>query len=154
MIKVVAGSFRMAPCEALLEITCMLPMHHFLSKLTHTSALHLYRLPWASQLLHHLGPEWYAPHQGDHPLVVPLPPVPGWGTLRPTALETLTAWVPSDGPRVDVTVSAPWEVPNWGAQLVCMGKDHAWMRKEWVRTLTDFVLRSSYEVVHIAGHVH
>ena len=74
MVKVVAGSFRTAPQEALLEITRMLPMRHFLSKLTHTSALRLYRLPQASQLLHRLGPEWYVPRQGDHPLVVPLPP--------------------------------------------------------------------------------
>ena len=103
----------------------MLPMHHFLSKLTHTSALHLYRLLRASQLLGHLGPEWYVPHQGDHSLVVPLPPVPGQGMLRPTALEALAVWVPSDGPCVNVMVSAPWEVPNWGAQLVCMGKEPA-----------------------------
>ena len=40
--------------------------------------------------------------------------MPGRGTLRPTALEALAAWVPSDGPHVDVAVSAPWEVPNWG----------------------------------------
>ena len=62
-------------------------------------------------------------------------------------------WVPSDGPCVDVTVSAPWEVPNWGARLVCMGKDPAWTRKEWVQTLTDFLCSSSYKVVHFAGHV-
>ena len=78
--------------------------------------------------------------------MVPLPPVPGRGKLRPTALEALATWVPSDGPRVNVAVSAPWEVPNWGAQLVRMGKDPAWTRKEWVRTLTDFVHGSSYEV--------
>ena len=128
-------------------------MCHFLSKLTHTSALRLYRLPRASQLLRRLGPEWYVPHQGDHRSVVPLPPVPGRGKLRPTALEALAAWVPSDRPRVDVTVSTPWEVPNWGARLVHMGKDPAWTRKEWVRTLTDFVHRSSNEIVHVAGHV-
>ena len=34
-----------------------------------------------------------------------------------------------------------------------MGKDPAWTRKAWVRTLTDFVLGSSYKVVHVAGHV-
>ena len=114
MVKVVASSFCMAPCEALLEITHMLPMCHFLRKLTHTSALRLYRLLQASQLLHCLGPEWYVPCQGDHQLVVPLPPVPGQGTLCPTALEALTVWVPSDGPHVDIKISAPWEVPNWG----------------------------------------
>ena len=44
-VKMVSGAFHTAPGEALLHITCMLPMHHFLEKLTHTSALCLYRLP-------------------------------------------------------------------------------------------------------------
>ena len=85
--------------------------------------------------------------------MVTLPPMPSWGKLHPTALEALIMWVLSDRPHIDITVSAPWEVPNWGAQLVCMGKDPAWARKEWVQTLTDFVPGSSYEIVHIARHV-
>jgi hypothetical protein len=59
MVKVVAGSFHTAPCEALLQLTRMLPMQHFVEKLTYTLALCLYRLPQASQLLRRLGPEWY-----------------------------------------------------------------------------------------------
>jgi hypothetical protein len=51
MVKVVAGAFHTAPREALLELTRMLPMRHFVEKLTYTSALRLYRLPRASQLL-------------------------------------------------------------------------------------------------------
>jgi hypothetical protein len=56
MVKVVAGSFHTAPREALLQLTRMLPMQHFVEKLTYTSALRLYRLPCASQLLQCLGP--------------------------------------------------------------------------------------------------
>jgi hypothetical protein len=57
MVKVVTGSFHTAPRETLLQITHMLLMHHFLEKLTYTSALRLYRLPSKSQLLNRLGPE-------------------------------------------------------------------------------------------------
>ena len=46
MVKIVSGSFHMAPWEALLHVMRMLPMQHYIEKLTHTSALHLYRLPW------------------------------------------------------------------------------------------------------------
>ena len=155
MVKVVAGAFRTAPREALLELTRMLPMRHHLAKLTHTSALRLYRLPRASQLLHRLGPEWYVPSQCDHSLVVapppPLSPVPGRGNLRPTALEALATWVPSDGPRIDVTAIAPWEVPNWVSRLVYMGTGQPHERKTWSRALWDHCLGSSIEIVHAAG---
>jgi hypothetical protein len=39
MVKVVAGSFHTTPCEALLQLTRMLPMWHFVKKLTYTSTL-------------------------------------------------------------------------------------------------------------------
>ena len=39
MVRTVTGAFRMAPRDALLHITRMLPMKHFIEKLTHTSAL-------------------------------------------------------------------------------------------------------------------
>jgi hypothetical protein len=70
MVKVVAGAFHTAPREALLQLTRMLPMRHFVEKLTYTSALQLYRLPRASQLLRHLGPDWYVPGHGDFLSVV------------------------------------------------------------------------------------
>jgi hypothetical protein len=69
MVKVVTGSFHTASREALLQLTWMLPMRHFVEKLTYTSALRLYRLPWASQLLQRLGPDWYVPGHGDFPSV-------------------------------------------------------------------------------------
>jgi hypothetical protein len=111
MVKVVAGSFHTAPRKALLELTRMLPMRHFVEKLTYTSALRLYRLPWASQLLHHLGPEWYVPGHGDFPLVVTRShAVRGQRNQCPTVLEALALKVPSDGPRVDHTAIGPWDV--------------------------------------------
>src|ERR1700677_4207332 len=70
MVKVVTGSFCTAPREALLELTRMMPMRHFVEKLMYTSALRLYRLPRASQLLQRLGPDWYSPGQSDFLLVV------------------------------------------------------------------------------------
>jgi hypothetical protein len=48
MVKQVTGAFRTAPWEALLHFTHMIPMKHYIEKLTYTSALRLYRLPRAS----------------------------------------------------------------------------------------------------------
>jgi hypothetical protein len=45
MVKQVTGAFRTAPREALLHFTRMVPMCHYIEKLTYTSALRLYRLP-------------------------------------------------------------------------------------------------------------
>jgi hypothetical protein len=122
MVRQVTGAFRTAPREALLHLTRMLPMKHFIEKLTYTSALRLHRLPRASQLLHHLGQDWYSPGQGDLPLPVPRSHVlPGKRNQRPTALEALTLKVPSSGPKVDMVALAPWEVPNWGRACVIHG---------------------------------
>ena len=75
MVRMVTGSFHTAPRGDLLHITRMLPMCHFIEKLTHTSALRLYRLPRDSQLLRHLGSDWFVPGHGDCPLVVTCPHV-------------------------------------------------------------------------------
>jgi hypothetical protein len=81
-----------------------------------TSALRLYRLPLASQLLRQLGPDWHVLGHGDFPLVVMRSPaVCGQQNQCPTVLEALTLKVPSDRPRVDHTTISPWEVPNWVA---------------------------------------
>jgi hypothetical protein len=65
MVKQVTGAFRTAPREALLHFTRMVPMRHYIEKLTYTSALRLYRLPCPFQLLSRLGPDWYVASQGD-----------------------------------------------------------------------------------------
>jgi hypothetical protein len=52
MVRQVTGAFCTVPWEPLLHFTCMILMKHYIEKLTYTSALQLYRLPWASQLLH------------------------------------------------------------------------------------------------------
>ncbi|KAH8986279.1 hypothetical protein EDB92DRAFT_1262340 [Lactarius akahatsu] len=136
MVKQAAGSFRTAPRDALLQVMRMLHMGIFLEKVTQTSALRLYRLSRGSQLLRRLGPEWYVPGRGDFPLVVTgSAVVPGRRTRRPTALEALAARVPSTGPRVDITAVAPWEVPNWAAQLRYMGTGSLHTRKDWTRDL-------------------
>ena len=59
MVHMVAGAFCTAPCEALCHLTRMLPMKQYAEKLTYTSALQLYRLPRASQLLRRLSPNWH-----------------------------------------------------------------------------------------------
>ena len=39
MVRMVAGAFRTAPCDALTILTRMLPMKHYIDKLHYTSAL-------------------------------------------------------------------------------------------------------------------
>jgi len=119
MVKVMAGAFHMAPHEALLEMTCMLPMYHHLEKLMHTSALQLYHLPRASQLLHYLRPEWYVPAPGDLSLLV----LTLWATshAKPSSLHALVNFVPSNGPQVHVGILAPWETPSWLDHVTHMG---------------------------------
>jgi hypothetical protein len=154
MVKVVAGSFHTAPCEALLQLTRMLPMQHFVEKLTYTSALWLYRLPWASQLLHRLGPEWYVPGHSDFPLVVMhSPAVCGRWNQCPTVLEALALKVPSDGPRVNHTAVSPWEVPNWVVRLRYMGVVAPYLRKAWTQDLTALCKGMSIMICHMAAAV-
>jgi hypothetical protein len=110
MVRQVTGAFRTAPREPLLHFTRMIPMKHFIKKLTYTSALRLYRLPRVSQILRRLDKDWYVPSQGDLPMPVPRSHVlPGKHNQRPTVLEALALKVPSSGPKVDVMAVAPWE---------------------------------------------
>jgi hypothetical protein len=128
MVKQVTGAFRTAPWGALLNITCMIPMKHYIKKLMYTSVLWLYRLPRASQLLRCLGQDWYVPGQGDLPLPVPRSRVlPGKCNQCPTALEALALKVPSEGLRVDIVAIAPWEVPNWVEHMSYMGVENPYV---------------------------
>jgi hypothetical protein len=154
MVKVVAGAFHTAPREALLELTRMLPMRHFVEKLTYTSALRLYRLPRASQLLRRLGPDWYVPGHGDFQSVVTRShSVRGQRNQCPTVLEALALKVPSDGPRVDNTAVSPWEVPNWVARTRYMGVVAPYVRKAWTRDLTASCEGLSIMITHTVAAV-
>jgi hypothetical protein len=149
MVKVVSGSFHTAPCEALLQLTRMLPMRHFVEKLTYTLALCLYRLPRASQLLRRLGPDWHVPGHSDFPLVVTQSSsVRGQRNQCPTVLEALALKVPSDGPRVNHTTVSPWEVPNWVAHTWYMGVVAPYVRKAWTRDLTASCEGMSIMITH------
>jgi hypothetical protein len=153
MVKIVTGSFHTAPRETLLQITCMLPMCHFLEKLTYTSALRLYRLPNESQLLKHLGPNWHDTGYGD--TLTLLPVRVDWTVnsriLRPTVLEALAQRVPSWGPRVDVVAVSPWKIPNWVAHLTYMGVVHPHLRKAWIRDLTISCEGWNTLIIHTAA---
>ena len=154
MVRMVAGAFRTAPCEPLTHITRMLPMEQYVEKLTHTSALRLYRLPRMSQLLRRLGPDWYSPRPRDNALVVPENlPLRGKSKQRPTVLEDLARRVPSHGPKVDWTVIAPWEIPVWAAQTSHWGVTNPAARLEWTQSLVEVGLHSSVEVLFTAAKV-
>jgi hypothetical protein len=143
---------RMAPQEALLHITGMIPMRHYIEKLMYTSALQLYRLPRASQLLCRLGQDWYVPGQGDLPLPVPRSHIlPGKCNQCPTALEALALKVPSEGPRVDIVAIAPWEAPNWVEHVSYMGVESPYVRKTWIHDLMEVVRGTSTMLIHLAA---
>jgi hypothetical protein len=152
MVKQVTGAFRTAPREALLHFTRMVPMCHYIEKLTYTSALWLYRLPHPSQLLCHLGQDWYVAGQGDLPTVVACSlALPGKWNQRPTALEALTVKVPSSGLKVDTATMAPWEVPNWADHVLYMGVESPYVRKTWIRDLTASNLGTTMMLIHTAA---
>jgi hypothetical protein len=50
-VKVISGAFRTAPREPLHKLTRVLPARFYIDKLTHTSALRLYRVLLTSQLI-------------------------------------------------------------------------------------------------------
>jgi hypothetical protein len=152
MVKQVTGAFRTAPREALLHFTRMVPMRHYIEKLTYTSALWLYRLPHPSQLLSRLSLDWYVAGQGDLPTVVACSrALPGKRNQRPTALEALALKVPSSGPKVDIAVLAPWEVPNWVDHVLYMGVETPYVRKAWIRDLTASDMSMSTMFIHVAA---
>jgi hypothetical protein len=127
-------------------------MRHYIEKLTYTLALRLYRLPHPSQLLSHLGLDWYVAGQGDLPMVVTRSlALPGKRNQCPTALEALALKVPSSGPKVDVVVLAPWEVPNWADHVLYMGVETPYVRKAWIRDLMASTLGTSTMLIHVAA---
>jgi hypothetical protein len=152
MVKQVMGAFRTAPREVLLHFTRMVPMRHYIEKLTYMSALRLYRLPHPSQLLSRLSLDWYVAGQGDLPMVVARShALPGKWNQHPTALEALALKVPSSGPKVDVAVLAPWEVPNWVDHVSYMGVESPYVRKTWIRDLMASGPDTSTMLIHVAA---
>jgi hypothetical protein len=125
-----------------------------------TRALRLYRVPRESQLLRRLGPDWDPLVQTGSHWVLPGARVnpnrrtgSGRSAQRPTALEALGARIPFDGPRADVVAVAPWEVPNWRAQLNYMGVVRPQARKDWVDGLYEGLPDSGVAIINLAGTV-
>jgi hypothetical protein len=77
--------------------------------------------------------------------------LPGKRNQRPTALEALALKVPSSGPKVDVAVLAPWEVPNWVDHVSYMGMETPYVRKAWIRDLTASSPGMSTMLIHVAA---
>ncbi len=152
MVKVTAGAFHTAPREALLEMTRMLPMRHHLEKLTCTSALRLYRLPRASQLLRRLGPAWYVPAPGD--LGLPVLSLRAAGRAKPSSLLALAHFVPANGPRVHASILAPWETPSWQDHVTYMGAPRSrGARIQWSRDCVHNANGWSVGLIYTAGFI-
>jgi hypothetical protein len=155
-VKLIASAFRTAPREPLHELTRVPPAYFYLDKLTTTCALRLYCVPWMSQLLPCLGPDWVRP-----PLGGPHSPQGGAETFhnpqvgpmalvrRPTALEALGARVPVEGLRSDVVAIPPWEVPNWRGRLTQLGVAFPNARAKWVEGLYKALPHGAIAVIRV-----
>jgi len=69
--KIISGTFRTTPREPLHQLLNIFPMDLRLDMLAKHSAIRLYGLPCANQLLRGLGGSWHGPNPGDPPLPTP-----------------------------------------------------------------------------------
>ena len=110
-VKIMSGSFRTAPREALHHLLTVFPMDLRLNMIVKNTALRLYRAPKDSQLLRRLGGTWHAPSPEDFPL-----PAPARNKAK-TTLRSLAARVPSTGPRINSFPNIPVGAPSWNGRI-------------------------------------
>jgi hypothetical protein len=110
-VKIISGSFRTAPRDALHHLLTILPMDLRLNMLVQNTALRLYKVPRDSQLLKRLGGAWHIPTPEEAPL-----PVQTRRKLK-TTLSSLAARVPAQGPRVNPFPDVPAGAPTWNGRL-------------------------------------
>ena len=110
-VKIMLGSFRTAPREALHHLLTVFPMDLRLNMIIKNTALHLYRAPKDSQLLRRLGSTWHVPTPEDLPL-----PAPARNKAK-TTLRSLAARVPSTGPRINSFPNIPAGAPDWNGRI-------------------------------------
>ena len=157
--KVIAGAFWTCPQEPLHKLLHVLPACFYLDKLTQTSTLRLYCVPQTSQILVQLGPDWgrpvqNSPHSGNRGVVnFSTGTGSGQPQQRPTALEALSSRVSCDGPWADVLAVPPWEVPNWGRQLVHQGVMNPQDRRRFVGDLYQSPAYSNMSIICVAGTI-
>jgi len=82
-----------------------------LDKLTHNSALRLYRLPKSSQLLRQLGEGWHQPSPDEPPL-----PTPN-NERGSTTLQKLAAKASTGGLRINPFPILPDGVTDWNRRV-------------------------------------
>ena len=75
-----------------------------------------------------------------------IPACPIYLNLSLSTLQSIT-W----GPRVDLKVIAPWEVPNWAVHITYMGVVAPYIRKAWIRDLTISYEGLSMLLIHTAA---
>ena len=110
-VRVISGSFSMAPRDPLHQILSIHPMDLRLNMLTLSSALRLYRLPHNSQPLKCLSGPWS--EHSEHDLPIPAPPC----KATKTALKWLASHIPSNGPCIEAFPPTPPTAPLWNRCL-------------------------------------
>jgi hypothetical protein len=110
-IKIISGSFRTAPRDALHQLLTILPMNLQLKLLLQNTALWLYKVPKDSQLLIRLGGAWHMPMQDKVP-----PPVQTRQKIK-TMLSSLAARVSDKGPHTILFPDTPAGSPTWNGHV-------------------------------------
>ena len=123
-VRIIAGAFSMAPHEPLHQLLSILPMDLRLMMLTQNTALCLYRVLKESQLLKHLGGDWYTPGHDDLPLLIPNT------NSSCMTLHSLTAHVSSRGPQVNPFLELPLDTLYWGGRVKVIPKQDNWDYKQ------------------------
>ena len=101
VVRVISGSFSIAPRDPLHQILSIPPMDLRLNMLTLSSTLRLYRLPHDSQPLKCLSGPWS--EHSEHDLPIPAPPC----KATKTALKWLALHIPSNGPHIEACPLTP-----------------------------------------------
>jgi hypothetical protein len=130
VVKLISGTFRTTPRDALHQLLNILPMELRLNMIVQDAALRLYRAPKESQLLKRLGGAWHTPTPDDLPL-----PVPIRNAVR-TTLRNLAARVPAQGPRIEAFPEIPPGAPTWNGRVHVIPKQKDWDYEVTTNALT------------------
>ena len=144
-IQRIMGCFRTAPWELLHQFLNILPMDLHIQKIVDNSALCLYRLPRASQLLKRLGEPWSSPSLEDHPL-----PTLVQCKVK-TPLRMLAEQVKASGPRINIYPATPQDAPTWGGRVACPLLPTMEDRKTHITALIELRQEGNYPIIFFSS---
>jgi hypothetical protein len=140
-IKIISGAFRTTPREPLHHLLNIFPIDLRLRMLTDNSAMRLYRLQKASQVLIRLGKDWH-PTPGHS---IPTPT----RTKANTALRALASRVDPDGPHIESFPNTPPGTPNWEGRVTILPIPPRDERRDQTAHLVDLRVAGTIPLIFI-----